>query len=88
MEEQHIFLKFKAIFSLFYAFLDKRSTEELLKIPNIKCLESGGHLWEACTYCSMQGVQQCSKISCCVGKPPLLFLHKHPATAEDENRQK
>lgn len=47
MGEQHILLKFKAIFSLFYAFFDKRSTEELLKIPNIKCLESGGHLWEA-----------------------------------------
>lgn len=46
MGEQYILVKSKAIFSLFYAFCDKKNTEELLKMPNIKCLESAGHLWE------------------------------------------
>lgn len=47
MREQHVLLKSKVIFSLFYDFCDKKSIEELLKIHSIKDLESVGHLWEA-----------------------------------------
>lgn len=87
MGEQRIFLKTKAIFSLFYAFCDKKSAEKILKVPNIKCLESSGHLWEALYILfHARSTTVFQNISLC--KPPISFFHNHPATAEDENRQK
>lgn len=46
MGEPHVLLESETILSLFYDFCDKNSTKEILKMPDGKCLESAGHLWE------------------------------------------
>lgn len=46
-ETMTLYWSLRLFFHCSVLFCDKRSAKEILKVPDSKCLESAGHLWES-----------------------------------------